>query len=320
MGGERGSHDAARDARLPDVKIQKLSGTNAFVAVDLDGAPSATGVVRCAPKVLQGGAQAMARTTTYTFAIRGLQIGGASAGISAEGDQRDDAIATFVAELAPRAESGELILDAGRGVEPAQLEGLAVHDPRPPVHREDLDGRPLAASLHARGVVAAATAVLGSLAGRTAIVEAGPDHDDIVAALAAVGLTTVGTDLAATADVVFCGSRQGVVDGVLAATLAAGLVVPTGPHAISAKGLAVLSSRDVIALPDFVTLAGPTFAGWPEGEATVDAITATAEAWIAATITEAVAHDEGPILGACYRAEEFLRTWRDELPFGRPLA
>ncbi|HNI34929.1 MAG TPA: hypothetical protein PLV93_05985, partial [Microthrixaceae bacterium] len=31
-------------------------------------------------------------------------------------------------------------------------------------------------------------------------------------------------------------------------------------------------------------------------------------------------HDEGPYLGACYAAEEFLRTWSDELPFGRPLA
>ena len=31
-------------------------------------------------------------------------------------------------------------------------------------------------------------------------------------------------------------------------------------------------------------------------------------------------HADGPLLGACHRAEAFLRTWQDTLPFGRPLA
>lgn len=302
------------------MKIQKLTGTNAFVAVDLEGAPCATGVVRAAPKVLQGGAQAMARTTTYTFAMRELQVGGASAGISAEPDQREAAVAAFVEEIAPRAESGELVLDAGKGVDPAQLAVLAGHDPRHPVHREAVDGRPLDAHLHALGAVVAAEAALGGLEGRTAAVEAGPDAEAITAALAARGVATIETDLDAEVDVVFCGSRQGMVDGAAAATLRATVVVPTGPHAVSAKGLAVLNGRDVVALPDFVTLAGPTFAGWPSGGTTAAEVIAAAEEWIAATITEVLGHDEGPILGACYRAEAFLRTWRDELPFGRPLA
>ena len=37
-------------------------------------------------------------------------------------------------------------------------------------------------------------------------------------------------------------------------------------------------------------------------------------------IDEVRGHGEGPVMGACLRAEAFLRTWRDELPFGRPLA
>jgi hypothetical protein len=41
---------------------------------------------------------------------------------------------------------------------------------------------------------------------------------------------------------------------------------------------------------------------------------------ITAVLTEVLAHDAGPLLAACYRAEAFLGTWRGELPFGRPLA
>ena len=41
---------------------------------------------------------------------------------------------------------------------------------------------------------------------------------------------------------------------------------------------------------------------------------------VAALMTEALASEDGPFLGACYAAESFLSTWQDELPFGRPLA
>ena len=41
---------------------------------------------------------------------------------------------------------------------------------------------------------------------------------------------------------------------------------------------------------------------------------------ITAVVGELKGHAEGPFLGACYRAEDFLRTWQDRLPFGRPLA
>jgi len=33
-----------------------------------------------------------------------------------------------------------------------------------------------------------------------------------------------------------------------------------------------------------------------------------------------VGHGNGPVLGACERAEAFLAGWLDELPFGRPMA
>jgi hypothetical protein len=37
-------------------------------------------------------------------------------------------------------------------------------------------------------------------------------------------------------------------------------------------------------------------------------------------LDEVLEHEKGPLLAACYRAETFLRTWRETLPFGRPLA
>ena len=82
------------------MKIHKLSSVDAFLAIDLDGAPAA-GVVRSAKKILQGGAKDMARELTYTFAAFEMQRGGVSGGINALPDDRDTAVAAFVEELAP---------------------------------------------------------------------------------------------------------------------------------------------------------------------------------------------------------------------------
>jgi hypothetical protein len=36
-------------------------------------------------------------------------------------------------------------------------------------------------------------------------------------------------------------------------------------------------------------------------------------------VGEVLGDDEGPVLGACERAEAFLGTWMEALPFGRPI-
>ena len=54
------------------------------------------------------GAKLLARTTTYSWAALGHQIGGASAGINAEDDAADAAIAAFVEELTARPKSSAL--------------------------------------------------------------------------------------------------------------------------------------------------------------------------------------------------------------------
>ena len=307
------------DARLPGVKIEKLTG-NAFIAHDLVDAPCATGVVRVAPKVLQGGAKAMARTTTYTFAVRGLKVGGASAGISAEPDDVDGALEAFVTGVADRVGDGRLAFDPGTGVGGDALSSLEAGDPRPALHREVVDEMRVDDRLLGIGAVAAAMAAVDSTDGWTASVEPGPGAASVRAALAEVGIDATADTLDAQVDVLFCGARQGSLDGATSETVDAKVVVPIGPHAVSAKGLAVLTQRGVVALPDFVTMAGPTYAGWPDGEVTIDAVIADCRAGITRIVTESLAHPEGAFLGACYTAEEFLATWQDELPFGRPLA
>ena len=81
----------------------------------------------------------------------------------------------------------------------------------------------------------------------------------------------------------------------------------------------MLGRSGTTVLPDFVTMGGPVFAWWPPPDADDAAIDAAATDAVSTIIAEVLDHDEGPFLGACYRAEAFLSTWCDELPFGRPL-
>ena len=73
------------------VSLRKLSTTNAFVVTDLEDTPS-FGIVRCAKKILQGGAKDLARSMTYTFASFEMKHGGASGGINALPDEKVEAI------------------------------------------------------------------------------------------------------------------------------------------------------------------------------------------------------------------------------------
>ncbi len=99
------------------------------------------------------------------------------------------------------------------------------------------------------------------------------------------------------------------------------MVVPSGPTPVTAKALARLRRADKVVVPDFVSTAGPLFAGWPApgAGASTDPARAAAEA-IRAVMGEVIDHPEGPLLAACYRAEAYLATWCEQLPFGRPIA
>lgn len=285
------------------MQITKTTSADGFVVVDLPDATTATGIVRCARKILQDGAVNLARSLTYSYASFGIPTSGASAGINADGDGRDDAVAAFVAELAPRVTDGSLRLAAGKGVRPEELGAWAV---------SPADGAD--ASL-AAGVVAAAGAAI-DLAGATVGVESGaPGTEAIVAAFADAGADATALPLAELLDagraVVVVGSKPGVLDHENIGRLGASVVVGSAGLSVTARALATGRRNGATILPDFVTAAGPLLTATGDGEP---------GARIATVIAAALPYAEGPYLGACYAAEDFLRTWATELPFGRPLA
>ncbi len=115
-------------------------------------------------------------------------------------------------------------------------------------------------------------------------------------------------------------TKMGIVSHTIADKIAADVVVPGAPLPITAKALAHLRRANKAAYPDFVSLAGPMFAHWPADGATTEAVRAEAVAGIGAVTAEIKDHEDGPLLAGCYRAEAFLGTWQESLPFGRPLA
>lgn len=293
--------------------IHKMSSTDAFIAFDFDDAPISVGLVRAAPKVLQGGAKELARSASYTFALLELQVGGASGGINAKGDDLPDAIGAFVTEAAELVSSGRFLPDAGKGITEADLAPLREADRRPAAAYEAADGLVIA------GAIAAAQAALGALEGRTVRID-GPDP--LAAGLSAAATASGATVVHAVdrADVLFAGAKMGAVDHDAAADLEIGVLVPTHPIPFTTKALLMLQRAGTVVVPDFVSLIGPALAGFTDDGSDVEALESLTTDRVAALMSELGSHDDGLFLGACHRAEAFLSTWRDELPFGRPLA
>lgn len=136
----------------------------------------------------------------------------------------------------------------------------------------------------------------------------------------------LGSDLDAThvlgveADVLLCGSKLGVIDHGVAAGLACKVLAPVGVAPVTAKALAVASRGGVTVLADFLTLSGGLHTHRADADTTAEALAERVQARTTEITAHTLSHAEGPYLGACERAETFLRTWQDELPFGRPLA
>ena len=293
--------------------IHKMSSTDAFIVFDLDDAETSAGLVRCAPKVLQGGAKELARAATYTFAILEMQVGGASAGINAKGDAVADAIAAFAGEAAELVSPGRFLADAGKGVDEADLAALREADPRSAAAYESAD------RLIAAGAISAARAALGGLEGKTVRID-GPDP---IATAVRTGVEAAGATVVEAvdrADVLFAGTKMGAVDHNAADYLELGALVPIHPIPFTTKALLMLQRKGTVVIPDFISLAGPALAGWTDGNPDVETLeTLTAER-VAALISELNGPGDGLFLGACQKAEAYLSTWLDELPFGRPLA
>ena len=354
--------------KIKPVPTHKLASTNAFVVFDLEDAETSSGLVRCAPKILPSSAAELARSATYTFAAHGCKRGGASAGINAKGDERDEAVRAFTEEIAEMSATGKFLPDVGKGMTEEDLQPLRADDMRGDALFAEHEGMPLATYLQGVGAVAAAGAALGGLEGRTVAVEgfglagmaaakeleeqgakvlavstgagvamasAGFSHAEMSEAFAEHGEELVkhlgkgegsgsGGDAdpiwSAEADVFFAGSKIGAVDHNVAELFAPMVLASLTPLAFTTKALVALERKGAKVLSDFVCLGGPLYAEAGGGQtAPSDAIAAT-RTNTAALVEEASQHPEGIFLGACAVAEQFLQTWRSELPFGRPLA
>ena len=142
------------------MRLHKFQSVDAFVALDLAGAEAASGPVRWARKILQGGAKDLARSQTYTYASLQMRRSGASAGINAEAPARAEAVAAFVAESAALVAEGAYLPDAAKGVSDEDLAPLRDTDPR---NADRLDA--FGAQCDGLSAAAAAAAAAG-LAGR----------------------------------------------------------------------------------------------------------------------------------------------------------
>lgn len=286
------------------MRIQKLASTDAFVAWDLDGAERFVGIARLAPKILVEGAQMLARSVTYSFAAFGVRAAGASAGINAKPEGRDEAVAEFVSEIEPEARAGRLLLRAGSGLRDEDLAPLTRAEYASLADDE----------LVAHSAVAAAEAALGALAGKSVtICGQGPVADAAAIALSDKGATVEEGSLDATADAVFVAGKPGWIDHEVAAGIRAAWIVPLSPVPLTAKAYATVRRAGVAYLPDFVTLAAPLLAAC-DGASSTEPVERVRE------VTAAIApHGPDAWLVAAGLSEAFLGTWQDTLPFGRPL-
>ena len=287
------------------MQFHKLSSTDAFIAFDLDDAP-ALGVVRLAPKVLRDGAELLARSTTYAAASFGLRLRGGSGGINAKPDDRDAALAAFVAEVAELVESDRWLPGPGVGIATEDLAPLPRAEQRALAFDQTTTGE---------SAVAAALGALGTLEGRrVAIVGNGTVTEAAAAAASANGATPEPqASLDAECDVLLVAGKAGVLEHDLAATVRARVVVPLTPVPVTARALAVLGRAGIVVVPDFLSTAAPMLAAFdPDGGDVMERVHAG--------VAELAGEGTGLWMAAALRAEEFLKTWQPELPFGRPLS
>ena len=273
------------------MKIQKLESINAFVAVDLDGVPG-RGVLRASKKILQGGAKDLARSMTYGLASLNLKETGVSAGISTPPEEKNEAIKTFFEEI--REWENEFSFTAGLGV---TSEDTAENNPEE--------------RLQLLAIGTLISALTAKPDASTAVID-----DKILSSALETELTKKGIEIIPsenpfdeTADILFCGSKMGVIDHEIAEKLSFSVIVPTAALPITTRAVAVCKRRNILALPDFVTTAGPLIKDENLTEETLSSI-----------VNEVIDHTDGPLMGACERAEVYLSTWQSELPFGRPMA
>jgi glutamate dehydrogenase (NAD(P)+) len=157
---------AERDGSGPEVI--ELSSVPGFVVFDMPGVPMSAGGTRLAPDVSVAEVALLARAMTYKYAVLGVRVGGAKAGV--RGDPADRAaraalMARFCAEIAPLADSGRLLTGPDMGTTEEDFAPLRQARAVPTAISAVVDGLPFEDLLTGYGVAVAAEAALGARSG-----------------------------------------------------------------------------------------------------------------------------------------------------------
>jgi len=163
MAGMAGGARTERDGRGPEVI--ELSSVPGFVVFDLPGVPVSAGGTRLAPDVSVAEVALLARAMTYKFAMLGVRVGGAKAGVRgdpADPEARAALMARFCAEIAPLAETGRLLTGPDMGTTEDDFAPLRRSNAVPTAINAVVDGVPFEDLLTGYGVAAAAEAALSA--------------------------------------------------------------------------------------------------------------------------------------------------------------
>jgi glutamate dehydrogenase/leucine dehydrogenase len=153
------------------VHVLLLQTVDAFVVFDLDDAQHAAGGTRLAPDVSEREGELLARAMTYKFAVLGRPMGGAKGLVRARANERTAAMARFCEEIRPLVASRRFLTGPDLGTYEADFAPLRTPDWEPHVLNSVVDGVAFEDVLTGFGVVAAADAAQGGLAGRAVAVE-----------------------------------------------------------------------------------------------------------------------------------------------------
>lgn len=151
------------------MRIIELTSVTGFIAFDLD-CPTSGGGTRLAPDVTRAEATLLARAMTYKLAVLERPFGGAKAVLRAGGADREETIARYCKEIEPLVLRAEFLTASDLGTRTQDFASLPDYDPDSVMHRE-VDGELADAVITGLGVVTAAEAALGGLAGRSIAVE-----------------------------------------------------------------------------------------------------------------------------------------------------
>ena len=280
------------------MRYQKLS--TGFLVTDFEESKISSGLLRLAPKILQYGAEQLARSATYMFALHKLEVAGASAAINSKPETRQEHISKFINEVAGL----NFLPDAAKGISDDELTGLK--DSRPATRLTEIGGQKLYQYCTGVSAVATIDELMGGLEKKTVAIEgfssasygaiksleklgakvvgvsnqkdfvhleSGFDYNHLCNSWEQHGdgfLQHINSDGGDTkpaeeifkipVDILFVGSKMGIVDHTLDLDVAA--LVSLHPIAYTAKALITLERKGVIIPPDFLCLGGQLEASW----------------------------------------------------------